>query len=408
MKEEKKIIYFFYPSYITGGAEFLFKRIAESLNRKFEVVIIDIENGWLAKNVQGIKIQYVESSKKITLPDNSILIISSNLLRNIDRYFEKSPAKILSWTIQPNNILPIFPLLKKHRNHHFFKFLFNILLKNEKKKYLEILKEATDKKSLFAMDGESETALENIYHLKYNGYLPVTIKDSSFNYVARKKSTKIDKFIWLGRLDLEFKLHILQKILFDLNAMKSKTHLSIIGTGPGFTYLKNYADSLQNVSVSFLGELFGEELKKEIISCDLGFAMGTSAIEIASLGIPTVLLDFSYQKIDFEYKYRWFFKASDFELGRDIARLKKENIENDLDMRELVFELASSYQEISLKCFEYAKKNHSYSVLEGNLIQAIKGSSLSLENLYSLNITVKPWWEVFRKYYFKFKRQEFK
>ena len=52
-------------------------------------------------------------------------------------------------------------------------------------------------------------------------------------------------------------------------------------------------------------------------SVDLSFAMGTSALDSAKIGIPTVLVDYSFKKIK-NYKFRWIFDTQNFDLAHEI------------------------------------------------------------------------------------------
>ena len=68
----------------------------------------------------------------------------------------------------------------------------------------------------------------------------------------------------------------------------------------GLVEVKKFCENLNNVN--FLGTLRNNQLQSVLSQANIGFAMGTSALDIANLGIPTILLDFSYQPINF-YKY---------------------------------------------------------------------------------------------------------
>ena len=46
--------------------------------------------------------------------------------------------------------------------------------------------------------------------------------------------------------------------------------------------------------------------------------MGTSAIEGARLGIPTILLDYSYKSINGFYKYEFIYEKEGFSLGKKL------------------------------------------------------------------------------------------
>ena len=49
-----KKVYIYYPSKITGGAEFLLKTVADILKGSIDVCVVDIEGGWLSSNIEGV------------------------------------------------------------------------------------------------------------------------------------------------------------------------------------------------------------------------------------------------------------------------------------------------------------------------------------------------------------------
>ncbi len=48
------------------------------------------------------------------------------------------------------------------------------------------------------------------------------------------------------------------------------------------------------------------------------FAMGTSTLDGAKLGIPTVRLDYSYKSIPKNYKYKFFHEVKGYSMGERV------------------------------------------------------------------------------------------
>ncbi|HGH3665493.1 TPA: hypothetical protein ACJK7M_001384, partial [Acinetobacter baumannii] len=69
------MIYFFYPSKIMGGAEYLMINSANLLaNSGLNVGVIDIEEGWIINNIQNdlIKKEVIAYGNKFQLKDEDV------------------------------------------------------------------------------------------------------------------------------------------------------------------------------------------------------------------------------------------------------------------------------------------------------------------------------------------------
>lgn len=398
-----KKLYIFYPSKITGGAEYLLKRTAEILQHDYRITIIDFADGWIKNNISLSpesfdSITYREGEKIETFND-AIIITAAIYLRNIDVYFKPSQCKILLWAMQPYNVIPFFPVLKnmQRESKKLYTFLKNTGLKSEFTLFNRIISLAARENSLYAMDKECDEILNEYFNLRYSGYLPVAITKQSFdqNKLVFNFTTDIH-IAWLGRLDLEFKYFILKKVMEDIERYSEKAErkitFSIIGDGPGKKSLQSIASKMKHVSFSFLGELRGECLTSALKKCQLIFAMGTSAIESSARKIPTILLDFSYSTVSDAYRYRWFHESNGYVLGRDVSRFFEKSCGNRLTISDLFNELEQDGIHLAEKCFAHALEFHSEESLKLALLDALKKSKLDIADLYNSGITNKPFW----------------
>ena len=86
--------------------------------------------------------------------------------------------------------------------------------------------------------------------------------------------------------------------------------------------------------------------------------MGTSALEAASYGVPTILLDFYYKKIDFLYTFEWITKKEKYDLGSFIQKNNyTQRVNKTLDRR--LEEFINNPKIISEKMIKYFRENHS-------------------------------------------------
>ncbi|MGP5271849.1 hypothetical protein ACTXLK_00785 [Psychrobacter faecalis] len=402
------MIYIFYPSNMMGGAEYLLIKTANLLNNKnYDVGIIDFENGWVSKNVNNEKIVkvYFNGNKKIKLEDDDFLITTSNFMYKLDSYFEKSKAKILLWTVHPQNTILSFPTIIKRIP--LSGRLQDKYLSYKQPMHKKNLESIIKKNGIVAMDGESNDTLFTKYKLKYSGFLPIFIYDSSFNNgFDRKIEVEYIRILWLGRIDLEFKIHILKKVLLDIDFLgkrsKEKFIFDIIGDGPGLKELRLFVKEKLSLNVSFLGEIPTEKLYDIIQKYDIGFAMGTSALDIAAKKIPTVLLDFSYSEV-LKYNYRWIFETQKYTLGRHISSLSQQDIKSMNSIKDIISQLKSNKYHLSEKSYDYVCNNHSSESTFIRLKSCISTSEFTLEDVYGYRST-KPFWNSVHRLVFNFRK----
>src|SRR5205823_7718665 len=118
---------------------------------------------------------------------------------------------------------------------------------------------------------------------------------------------------WLGRLS-DFKVHILlytmQRLARWAEHSGVTVDMHVIGDGPDATLIRNSSVDHPRFRRTFTGSLTGRDLQRYLIErVDLLVAMGTSALEGARLGIPTILLDIAYGRVKEGYEYKWLFES---------------------------------------------------------------------------------------------------
>lgn len=397
------MIYFFYPSRILGGAELLILRTAYFLKKAgLDITIVDIVDGWVSnesKNQkQDITLEYIYD-RKVKLKDNSVLITTANFMFTLDDFFEKSNTKVIFWVVQPYNVVTMFPRtrLKKRHNFDLLYFINKIYQNTVRNRNGSIISEIINKNGIVAMDDHSNSVLNKYYGLNYKAYLPVFIETSNFEVENKKKIIEPIQAIWVGRVDQEFKIHILKKVISDLSPMilDNTIQLNVVGDGDGLPNLIDYCKK-KNIhkKIKFLGTLNKIELKDQIKYMDIGFAMGTSAIDIASLKVPTVLLDFSYSNV-VNYKYRWIFEAENFDLGRDISLLKDTDINKMKNIDQILVELRNEKENIGEKSYLYIINNHGEEQIFLKLKKYFNQVEFSISDVYNYRDR-KPFWLKFR------------
>lgn len=393
------MIYFFYPSRILGGAELLILRTAYLLkNSGLDVTIVDIVDGWVSNQVkcknQDIALEYV-CDKKIKLEDNAVLITTANFMFTLDDFFKISNTKVIFWVVQPYNVVTMFPKTTLKQRYNFdFLYLVNKLYENTvRNKHRLIISEILDKNGMVAMDGNCNNVLNKYYGLNYKYYLPVFIETTNLEIKVERNIMKPIQAIWVGRIDKEFKIHILKKLLSDLRSMilNGTVLLYVVGDGDGLSDLIDYSKKICiHNKIVFLGTVDKAELNDYIKNMDIGFAMGTSALDIASLKIPTVLLDFTYIDL-IHYKYRWIFEAENFDLGRDISLLTDESLNKMKTIDRIIEDLKNGKENIAEESYDHVLNNHGENQVVLNLNKYLKQVEFSIRDIYNYR-NQKPFW----------------
>ena len=205
---------------------------------------------------------------------------------------------------------------------------------------------------------------------------------------------------------MEFNIHILKKVLLDIDFLgktsKEKFIFDIIGDGPGLKELRLFVKEKLSLKVSFLGEMPTEKLYDIIQKYDIGFAMGTSALDIAAKKIPTILLDFSYSEV-LKYNYRWIFETQKYTLGRHISSLSQQDIKSMNSIKDIISQLKSNKYHLSEKSYDYVCNNHSSESTFIRLKSCMSTSEFTLQDVYGYRST-KPFWNSVHRLVFNFRK----
>jgi hypothetical protein len=130
--------------------------------------------------------------------------------------------------------------------------------------------------------------------------LPFDIPNIDIDSLKQRKSNNdILKVIWLGRFEY-FKNPAIKKVYSALSNLANKyKYMKIEFDLIGYGRKKYEKDIRKNVKtdnrleVNYLGKIPPNKLPEILVQYDVGVAMGTSALHIASMRIPTIYLDAS-------------------------------------------------------------------------------------------------------------------
>ena len=351
MKIDK--IAFYYPSKITGGTEYLFKRCSEYLaenQNEYTIYYIDYIDGFVRKNIQSNKVNFIfyEKGSTINLGDGFAIVAPLYLLPlNKTITYDREQSLALYWMVHQVNIL-----CHIHSNNNF-------LISKRRRQLL----------------GDYIKELSRIGVIKYMGYaavfyiyedlfqdaeeyewLPNIINVSSKNNQApsfEPLAKGCIKFCWLGRLDEEKSRNILTYMneLQDLSANVS-LKLSLIGVGPEEETLKEKA-LLYSYPIEFVGEKRDKELDRYLREeTSIGLASGTSALEFALRGKP-VIVDWVIDRVyhaDERKKYTFLYEDENIDTSAKdcIVRINEDSFRKKFES------LMSDYVSVCKAEYEYA------------------------------------------------------
>jgi hypothetical protein len=355
---------FLYPSRKVGGAQYLFLRMARELSRmpKTTVSYIDYaDEGFVAEQLSGdssIKlIDYVQGRTPLS---NTVVITSTFHLPFLEMMLGKSVfdsknnVTFIFWTIHPENArLSLFYGGRR-------------LLPNQSLRK-SIFQTLADRKNIIFMDGANLASFEKtVGQVSDPVIIPIPVGAAQPRLCPPARSDDF-RICWLGRLDGD-KRYAVEKIIRDISILPKFSHiqLNIIGGGTHAADIEKLADSL-NVRLNMLGYLHGDDLHtvlKEQIQ--LGIAMGTSCLEIASLGIPAALVDFSFDPLPKDLNYDWIFDTTDYDVGRqaDLNKPRKNTLSD-------LIALADD-QKTADQCLDYVTRTHNITAIANHLHEHIK------------------------------------
>jgi hypothetical protein len=393
-------LYFIFPYRGVGGVSIQFLRFAEFLtaNNSANCFLIDYLDGYMARNVQskGVRVLYYDDDNKVNIPSGSVAIFQSitpwSIFPNLK--IDKD-VKLLFWNHHPFNLVPLLPGIRRKMQNNLLlsKLILNTILFAHYSKIKRFINVIISSRGLVFMDETNVKTTENFLDIKISEpiYVPVAVdyvSDLSNIKVVRRDLRKVLRVVWVGRV-VDFKFYILSRTLQSLNSLQTKLGISfevtVVGSGDYESQLKNEISKLDNLSCQFLSHVESENLDTFLLNnTDLLIAMGTSALEGAKLGIPTILLDFAYSPVSVDYSFKWLFERKGYTLGDliDSSYFKKGNDSLEL----LIVELFSKYASICEKTQYYVMRHHEISSNAARLLDAARATKCTYGHLKALGL----------------------
>lgn len=374
------MIVFYLKAKDVGGVQVLFLNLIRELySNSVKIKLICYKESWLISELNRRKIEYeylgIENirSERVSAFVNSDDILISTFLMDEYFLFLKSNPLLLFWNVFPNSLN-----IKNSKVSFIRKFLRKNLIKN-----------LTKKKGLIFMDTGGVTSVINQFNISIKPeFIQIPVNTSEENlYLAnkRKRTNDVINISYIGRAEV-WKVKPVKKVLSDIDVMRTTERKIIfhIITDEIEEFKKQLNFLPLSVELKFYSDLSGDRLSEFLIeTSDLHMAMGTSCIEGSGIGIPSILLDCSFQDFPEEYKYRWIFENENSSLG-ELLEESSVTIKGKTFNEILAYfdkRMENELMNISNCCFEYTKKNHSLNSVSKSFIDACSNTELRVRDI---------------------------
>lgn len=388
-------IYFCFPCRGVGGVSLLFLRVADYLqsNGLAQCHLVDYADGFMAQHASDCGVQlelYEDDGASVVIPNGAMAVFQSMTPWSIFPGIRPDPgARIFFWNCYPFNLVPFFPGLRRPMQHSevLSRLVLGTLLRAYRNKIRKLIALLLSKSALVFMDTTNLQTTER--------YLRVTIADPVFvpipvqtsrndQFVATNRDfSRQVRVVWVGRV-VDFKAYTLHRALIELNRIEPSLGLSvtvaIVGSGHYREQLGEAVTKLLNLQCTFIDHIPPQDLDDFLIqNADLLIAMGTSALDGARLGIPTLLLDVAHAPVSADYVFTWLYDRKGFTLGDVVCA--GNFVPGNESMAFRIRELIDDFPRVSAMSRNYTQENHDLTKVAAKLLQAISSSSCTYGDL---------------------------
>jgi len=368
----KQIIFHFSVKGI-GGVQNLYLNLMKELYRKgISTKLLYYNNTWLTQELDKAGVIY----QLFDLETDNIALLNSFVKKDdivitpyefyIENLYKIQPY-ILYWVVVPKR--------EKMAHQRFSEQLIDIAFRF-------LIKKMNDKRGFYFMDGSSSTTFFKYYKMHFQErYLPIPIEVPSYNFepaltnLQTQLHEKVIPISYIGRAE-NWKVNPLKKIIVDLVAMSEKLNLKVvvhIVTDDIDEFAKLLAvQEYGRIEIKYHTNLFGQKLKDFLKSTIMiNFAMGTSCLDSASLGVPSIQIDACYTEYPFNYKYRWLFENEGYSLGNFVDSNSITHGHELYQIFEAILKEEGNLASVSKRCFEYVQNNHDLKKITDDFLLAV-------------------------------------
>lgn len=394
MLNEKQIVSFYYPTAKIGGAQLLFSRIAEHLQKRgFSIRIYEhtesfISNFLKRKNI-CFEIVNAENNGKFSAGDSEIFLLSLSFIKLIFRDFRfDNDTRFVFWDLHTNCLIDqtaFSGLYKKISNNKIRSRLIKLLDFKTREKLNSLVEIGTQKYGILFMCNYNHQFNRDSFEFKNEVHLlPIAVEIDTFQNTLTEPDTSYVRIGWISRLERD-KNKILTLLIDDIAKSKVNIELTIIGNGSDEKYIKDYVLNSGLSRVTFAGKIETQNLSHFLSkNIDIGFSMGTSALEFALMKIPTVLVpattEFKYF-LSQDKRYEWLPTIG----GYDVCTYKVAD-NSYKTFNSILNYYVINRQSLKEESYSYVVKNHSIETVINDLTRILSDCSLTFAGLREVGI----------------------
>ncbi len=361
----------FYSGYrdLKGGyTTLLLTLITELRNQQQEVVLINYENGLIAREL-------ARNNIKITILDLDTIIWKDihQIIFSTDIFIITAFDEIY------RHIMPVNPVIIFYDINDFItgisNYKFGIKFPSLGRK---LIRQLQVNRSLWFMDDTGMFNLVSDFNLQIDDPvfvpIPVIVPRDNFYMNRKVSSTDVLKLTYIGR-SVDWKMKPLNKILSDIVKVKSLKEILFTVVVDDAMAMKELIDlskfkDICNFNLKIIENLNPSDINDFLMQhSDLHFAMGTAALDAAKLGIPTIVMDYSPKDLPDNYTYSWLFEVKDFSLGKNL--LKRSALPGS-SMKELLDRVNSDplfIMQVSSQSHDYVLNSHDVKNIVNEIIK---------------------------------------
>lgn len=371
-------ILFYFPYQEECGVPVLFLRmsrwLAENHGDEYNVYVCDYADGAMARNLKkddSVGLYVSGTPEGIFVKDGEILVMQSLCPYYFPKELHLEPkARIFYWTLHFRNLtpslLPLPGLRDLPYNHLWIYRICSVFYRNLLGRMAAFINDMMTHKAHYFMDISTQQQTEaHVAVRKPCGmeYLPVPASNYDGVLKKQKYNYEVIDACWIGRISYEktpILVHTLERCSQYAKERKQRIHFHVIGGGDFTDWVDNLLIENDYFTKTKCSPIKFSEIDGFLLeNVDIMFAMGTSALESAKLGIPTVLVDYTAtaKPINGDYKFRYIFERTGYDLGHLIG---KADIEKGNKTLEAVFgQLIHNNQEVAMRSRIHFVDNHS-------------------------------------------------
>ena len=385
-----KSIVFFYPSRILGGAEYLFIRLSRFLvDRGFRVFYVDYEDGFARKELAGTDVVFwdFKDGEKAPIDTGDYLVTPLSNFYRLSEYIDLNVPRmrLFFWSIHPYNVVHVLPECKMlmHLTETCHRVFLSLFFPGNYKRVRGLLNDLNKADAIWFMDEPNLSLNCSLWKIPFSDdYLPIPLEAAEKNRTISAFRPNRLRIAILGRLSQD-KIHsvinVLNRFLAYRTAHNRVCH--IIGDGEAGGLIDDAKYTAQ-IEMQFHTSLKNRELDTFLVeNVDILFAMGTSCLVGASLGIPVIQMDYGFSPYVSDH-FHFLYDAQGFSLGDHYGKINPHDHSFQTVMDSCL--TTEQKRQTGLACKDYFFRFHEMRAVADKMLKKLDTGGIDAESYLSI------------------------